>query len=84
MDLAVTHLKEPGKVVYQGQLRVIRNVGSMAVMEFSDGAIYDVPSAPPALYPGDTVRIYETPKGYEAQLWKSVSSMEAQPGQERG
>jgi hypothetical protein len=74
MDVATRRIDKPGRPVYEGQLLAQRKVGSMTAMEFVGGQYYDVAEASRSLFPGDIIRIYETDRGYEARLWRSVES----------
>ncbi len=72
MDMAANHLSEPGNVQHEGRIQSVRRIGSMTSIQFHDGAMFDVNDASPLLVNGDTARIYKTPKGLEARLWKAV------------
>jgi len=71
LDMAAEHVG-PSKPTYQGRLREVEKVGAMTALQFTDGKQFNVSVAPPALLPGDVVRIYETDKGLEAHLWHSA------------
>ncbi len=72
MDMAVNRVAEQGQHEYEGKLESMQKMGAMTAIQLSGGKIYDVVELSPGLVPGDVVRVYRTPKGYEARLWKQA------------
>src|ERR1700683_1550899 len=72
MDMVMRDKEASGRMAYEGQLEASRRVGDMVALQFKDGQCFDVLRVLGALYPGDTVRVYETSNGYEAHLWRST------------
>jgi len=72
MDMMEQHLTSASKPVYEGQLQSLQKIGPMTALQFSDGQLFDVAKAPAGLNSGDTVRIYQVDKEYEAHLWHSA------------
>jgi hypothetical protein len=68
LDMWIGHHAESGKPKYEGTLITARQFGSLIAMHFEGGQMYDVVEAPPDLYPGDVVRIYQTKRGLVAHL----------------
>lgn len=69
----VTTNTPDGSMVHEGKVKVARPIGSMTSIQFENGTVFDVREAPPALRPGDLVRIYKDEEGiYDARLWKAT------------
>src|ERR1035437_4635601 len=74
LDMASEHMM-PQKPFYEGQLRAVRAVGAMTSLQFMDGKIFEVRTAPPGLVPGDIVRLYKAETEYTAHLWRDAESI---------
>jgi len=70
LDMASTHADASVPAAYEGRLVTSKRIGSMTALQFSDGQIFNVSSAPDGLAPGDTLRLYKSDDGLVAHIWK--------------
>ena len=78
MDMASERLASV-KPVYEGRISSAKRVGALYSLQFEGGQTYEAYLAPPALVPGDVVRVYKTDKGYEAHLWRESKDVTLPP-----
>lgn len=74
LDMAAGHWSEPGHAIAEGQIQELRRVAAMTSIQLTNGAIYDVADAPAGLVTGDVIRIYQTPAGLEAHMWRPAEA----------